>query len=568
MTLKPRPAVLAIQSLVLVFLVDPFVGPIFRDNDQATILGGAWQVAHRQASFLHAVFYNFDKQWGVFLVLSWLFRLFPHADPVLAANVLLTIIASVAWLSLGLRTGRSHNTPLPLLLPILLSPVLVLYIPYLGTGWFSLAFLLLSFFFLGSFSSRAGQATGLVLLAVAAACRGDVVLAAPALAFSLIRRNRPGELFRHPLLWLIAAAAIVPVLVGKLIAGSAIPDTNPLSFDARSYFGFLLFGLTPAGIILLLLSVTVFLFAAVRKHRFWFFYLCLAVSSLIPFGFYSLQLYTLRYLFLTIACLLFLVTSRRMLGLYQASLRKYPQRSWLAAVLVGVTIAPWVIGFNVPVLNHPRLTFTNPTRFPTGDGKFPMGAYLGFAWQILFRDHREIDHNQKIWLAARSVDYQACSDAAVPFLITPMSNFIEFAIRLQNKQPRAIDYLAESPCAMAYLDARSIIRGYRPVPRDGPMFHENISFASSIDNGQIIVRVESSRGQTDEARTLEQLRKTLGPRDVDIFTGTRPRISAQPGFSCVVFSPRACREHATPQSICTDGLTGWARTTLPSYMGL
>ena len=255
-------------------LVFPFVGAIFRDNDQATILGGAWQIAHHQASFLRATFYNFDKQWGVFLALSWLFRLFPRADPVLAANVLITVVASLAWLSLGLRTGRTLNAPVPLLMPVLLSPVLVLYIPYLGTGWFSLAFLLLSFFFLGNFTSRASQAIGLILLATAAACRGDVVLAVPALALSQMSRNRPGNLLRRPLLWLIAGAAIVPVLAGKLMAGAAIADTNPLSFDVRSYFGFLLFGLTPALILLLLLSVALFLCAWPRENADSGFFTC------------------------------------------------------------------------------------------------------------------------------------------------------------------------------------------------------------------------------------------------------------------------------------------------------
>jgi len=560
---------LALQSFVLILQVYPFVGAIFRDNDQAAILNGAWQIAHHQASFLHATFYNFDKQWGVFLALSWLFRLFPHADPVLAGNVLITVAASPAWLSLGLRTGRMRNTPVPLLMPVLLSPVLVLYIPYLGTGWFSLAFLLLSFFFLGNFTSRTSQAIGLTLLATAAACRGHVILAAPALALSQISREPPGNLLRRPLLWLIGAAAIFPVLAGKLMAGAAIADTNPLSFDARSYFGFLLFGLTPAMLILLLISVALFVSAAMRKPRFRFFYMCLAISPLIPLGFYSLQLYTLRYLLLTIACILFLVSSRRMVALYRATFRKYPQRAQLlAAVLVGVTIAPWLVGFNVPLLNRPRLTITNPTRFPTGDGKFPMGAYLGFEWQILFHDHLQIDHNQKIWGAARSVDYQTCSDGLVPFLITPMSNFIEFAIRLQNKNLRPIDYMAESPCGMAYVDVRSIIRGYRPVPRDGAMFQMGISFVSSTDNGQIVARIDSNRSQTDEARTLERLRKALGERDVEIFTSVRFRAPVEPGLHYAIFSENACREPAGPGAICTNGLTGWARTTLPEYMGL
>ncbi len=146
---KVSRGVLLLQMIVLLMLVWPFVSATFRDNDQATILDSAWQLAHHQASFLHAIFYNFDKQWGVFLVLSWLYRCFPRTDPVLAANVLLTILASIAWISLGFRMGRTRNAPLALVLPILLSPVLILYIPYLGSAWFSLAFLLLAFFFLG-----------------------------------------------------------------------------------------------------------------------------------------------------------------------------------------------------------------------------------------------------------------------------------------------------------------------------------------------------------------------------------------------------------------------------------
>ncbi|MBV8866857.1 MAG: hypothetical protein JO210_15790, partial [Acidobacteriaceae bacterium] len=557
---------MVLQCLVLILLVYPFVDAVFRDNDQATILDGAWRVAHHQASFLHATFYNFDKQWGVFLGLSWLYRLFPSADPVWSGNVLVAALASLAWLSLGFRTGRTRNTPIQLLLPVLLSPVLILYMPYLGTGWFSLALLLLSFFFLGIFKSRASQASGVILFAAAAACRGDVVLATPALALSQLSRGQFSKLLRRPLLWLIAAAAVLPVLAGKIMAGSSIADTNPLSFDARSYFGFLLFGLTPAAIILLAFLETVFVSAAMRKHRFWFFYLCLGMSPLIPFLFYSLQLYTLRYLFLTIACILFLVSSRRSVALYHAISRKDPQRAfWLALVLVGITVAPWIGGFNMPLLNRPRLTFTNPTRFPTGDGKFPMGAYLGFEWQILFRDHLQIDHNQKIWLAARSVIYQPCSDGTVPFLITPMSNFIEFAIRLQNKRPLPIDYIAESPCGMAYVDVRSIIRGYRPVPRDGAMFEERISFVSSTDGGQIIAFVEAKGGQTDEARILEQLKKVLGQHDVEIFTGRRLPNPDEPGLRYATFSEKACREPARPEAICTHGLTGWARTTLPEY---
>jgi hypothetical protein len=571
-------------------LVWPFVSATFRDNDQATILDGAWQLARNRAPFLHAVFYNFDKQWGVFLALSWLYRFFPRTDPVLAGNVLLTILASLAWISLAFRMGRTSNVPLPLVLPVLLSPVLILYIPYLGSAWFSLAFLLLAFFFLGRAGSRATLALGIVSVAAAAACRGDVVLAIPALAVSQMSRTRFLTMVRRPLPWLLAAGTIFPVLMGKIMAGSTIPDTNPLSFDAKTYFGFMVFGLTPALIALLVLNSVLFFRLAVQKRYFGVFYLCVAATPLIPLIFYSLQLYTLRYLFLTIVSILFVVSSRRSVWLYRSLSRRM---RWVPGTLIALTVVPWLLGLNVPTLNQPRLTVFDPTRFPTGDGLFPMGAYLGFERQVLFRDHSQIDHNQRIWLASRRVVYDGCGDGTVPFLITPMSNFIEFAIRLQNKQPKPIDYMAESPCNVAYVDARSIIRGYRPTSRDGNLFEEQILFASTVNDGELIARVDSQAKQTDEGQILKKLAGLFGPREIEIFTGALSRIPIRPGLRYAIFSTRPCRisidgrqlpatenliqatwfgssraPQNTAEAACSGGLAGWAHTLLPSYMGL
>ncbi len=562
---------LLLQVLVLLLLVLPFVSGTFRDNDQATLLDSSWVLAHHQSPFWHALFYNFDKQWGVFLALSWLFRLLPGANPILSGNILLTVLASLAWLSLGIRTGRTRNAPLPLLLPILLCPVLVLYIPYLGTGWFSLALLLLAYFFLGRIESKASQVGAIFLVAAAAACRGDVVLAIPALLVSRIPRVTFLRLLRTPLTWLLSAAAILPVLAGKLMAGANIPDANPFSFDLRAYAGYLLFGLTPAVLILLAGSVSVFLRLAIRRRRFRFFYLLTAIAPLMPLGFYSPQLYTLRYFFLTLASILFLTTSRRSIWLYR-------QFAWLPRTLIVVSVLPWIVGISLPLLTHPGLTFTNPTRFPTGDGRFPMGAYLGFAWQVRTRDHLAIDHNENMWLAAKSVDYAACSGAAVPFLITPMSNYVQLAIRLQGKNPLPIDYLAESPCGRAYVDARSILRGFRPDPRDGRFFDYQIEFVSSPQNGQLIAEVNLHGEQTEQARILQRVRQTLGPRQIDIYAQNVQEIKTRRGLRYTVFSSGPCRVEGSDETTwmgsgrttkvqCDGAFAGWAYTTLPPVYG-
>ncbi len=569
---------------MLFLLVYPAVSATFRDNDQAIILSSSWQLARHQAHFFHATFYNFDKQWAAFLGLSVLYRIFPRVDPVLAPNVMLVCLASLAWLSLAFRTGRSHNAPLPLLLPILLSPVLILYMPFFGTGWLSLAFLLLAFFFLGSVSSHFGRGAAVVALALAAACRGDVALAVPALALSQMSRGRIAGLLRRPLPWFLAAAAVLPVFAGKWMAGSRIDDTNPLSFDLRSYLVFVFFGLSPAVLGLLLIVVALFVGLSLRRRRFRLFYAAVALTPLLPLAFYSLQMYTLRYFFLTTASVLFVVSSRRSVWLYRSFVGRRPS-AWRksAAALTALTILPWLVGLHWPVLDEPRLTASNPTRFPTGDGHFPMGAYLGFAWQALFVDHEAIDHNQKIWLAARSVPYQSCPDGTVPFLYTPMSNFLEFAIRLQNKTPRPIDYLAQSPCGLAYVDVRSIFRGYRPTPRDGPLLQKRITFSSTVDNGQLIATIHSRQPRSLEAQLLEELRHAFGTRDVEVFLGNSLRIPVEPGRKYAVFSEQPCGPNGATSLIqstwtgdseerreatCPGPLSGWARTVLPPYMGM
>lgn len=586
--------ILLLQCGVLLLLVFPFVSPTFRDNDQATILDRAWQVAHGQSPFLHATFYNFDKQWGVFLALSWLYKLLPRADPVFAANALLTILAAAAWLTFAFRTGRSRRAPLTLLLPVLLSPVLILYMPFLGTGWFSLAFLLLAFFFLGNVGSKPSRIFGLLLISAAAACRGDVVLAIPALALSLMSRVRLVALIRRPFPWLLAAAAILPVLFGKLIAGSTIPDSNPLSFDVRSYVGFLAFGFTPAMLLLLGAAVTLFLILALRRSRFRCFYAALAVSPLIPLGFYSAQLYTLRYFFLVVASTLFVASSPRAICLYRGLARKSPKLiQTFRFTLVCLTLLPWIVGLNAPSLTHVRPTVTRPTLFPTGDGNFPMGAYLAFDAEVL-KEHFRIDHNQKIWLSARSVDYRSCPNGVVPFLITPMSNFIEFAIRTQGKTPLAIDYLAESPCGIAYVDARSIIRGYRPTAQDGAFLQHGVSLASATNNGELVVEIDGRARQTEEAQLLAELSKFFDGREIEIFQRIPRPIALEPGREYVVFSSLPChvtssgtavplaqggllqaawtvepaQKRKTAEAACPAAFAGWAQTMLPPYMGL
>ena len=566
----------------LLVLVLPFLGPVFRDNDQAALIGGSWQLAHGDASFFDASFYNFDKQWGVFLALDGLYRLLPHADPVWAANVLQALLVAACWPLLAWRMGRSRRVPIPLVLPVLAAPVLVLYMPFLGTAWFSLAFLLAAFFFLGSRQ----RAVGVLLVAVAAACRADIILAIPALSLSLTARRSLRNLLRQKLAWALSAAALLPPLFGKLIVPLAMSDSNPFSVDLRAYAGFLFFGLSPALLFILAGTVWTWWRVAVQRPRYQFFYALFACSPLLSLAFYSPQLYTLRYLFLTAASVLFVASSPRSVILYRSLVARL---TLLPAILVTLTLVPWIVGLRLPDLHHPSLTVTNPTRFPSGDGLFPMAGYLGFAGQVFSRDHLSIDHNQKVWQAAASVDYQACQDGAVPFLYTPMSNFVELAIRLQGKKPLGIDHLDQSACGVAYVDARSVVRGYRPVPRDGPIFDHGIRSVSQTNNGQLVVRLDSKGGATLAGRTLQQLREVLGRYETDIFLKPPLKMRVDFGTPAVVFSAEPCQlsfrseplprelglirgkwqgQNKTSEANCPNPFSGWARRSLPTYLGL
>jgi hypothetical protein len=214
-----------------------------------------------------------------------------------------------------------------------------------------------------------------------------------------------------------------------------------------------------------------------------------------------------------------------------------------------------------------------------------MGAYLAFAWQTRFRDHMVIDHNQKIWLAARSTNYEPCSDGAVPLLITPMSNFVEFAIRLQQKTPLPIDYIAQSGCGAVYVDARSIFRGIRPDTRDGDFFSYGMNFVSGDDGGEAIVRVSRNASQTRETRLIRAIRDALEKHEAEMFRSLPARIRTEPGLTYLIYSERPCLGSAGTSLIrrnwkakrsetvdidpqCLAPFAGWARTTLPPYMGL
>ena len=117
-----------------------------------------------------------------------------------------------------------------------------------------------------------------------------------------------------------------------------------------------------------------------------------------------------------------------------------------AGLIAASAAGPWIVGLHAPTLSDIRPTLTSPTLIPTSDGRIPMGAYLGFAVELA-SDHFLVDHNQKIWLAARSTQYRTCDDGTVPLLGTGMVNYLELAVRVAGQSPRILAGPDQSPAA-------------------------------------------------------------------------------------------------------------------------
>ncbi len=542
-------------SLTLITVLS--LGSAFRDNDQAALVSGALQVTQHKASLTHAIFYNYDKQWGSYFLLWGLSVLAPGLDPVLRGNVLQVLLLIPALLLVLFALYRSRATPVWTFVPLFLAPALVLYLPFLATASLSLAFLFFSFFAL-----RSGwRWTGVIAIAAATACRGDVVLVAPLIVLSSVPRSSVRRLLVNKLAWAILFAAVAPVFIGKLISVFTFSDLAGFSFNPALFAGFLFFCLG-AGV-LLLLGVVLFtrLRLAVKCARWRIFYGAEAVALLIPIGFYWSQLYSPRYFFLTLAGLLFVATSRRTAVLVKRVPRLLP------AAILTFAIVPWFLGLSLPALRALRPTLTEPTTFPTADGLFPMGAYGAFAAASI-REDLAIDHNQKTWESARSVDYRTCG-GTVPEMATPMSYYLDVAIRLQGKTPFRVVDVTQAPCGGAYGDLRAVIR-HDSTGMDAPRINMEI-VSKRPELGRPIVWMANNRAPSPQTQAFRELARYLGGKDAEVFTGTTLSQDPAPGLHRIFFSGLGQCASRIPETayLCREpeaGEDGWARTVFPDYI--
>ena len=75
MLIRRRFFICSLLAFALILLTVPSVGSAFRDNDQAALFSGEFQFMRGQMSPFDSIFYNYDKQWGTYALLtglSWL----------------------------------------------------------------------------------------------------------------------------------------------------------------------------------------------------------------------------------------------------------------------------------------------------------------------------------------------------------------------------------------------------------------------------------------------------------------------------------------------------------------
>lgn len=502
---------------VLVFWM---VSGAMRHQDQAAYINGAIELAKGEISPWHADLFEYDKEFGSYWLLASVLRASGFRSVVLVTNLLQAIGFAVTF---GIvLIYRLREVPASLILPFALCPALVLGVPFMGTAMISLTFLLLGFSVMRR-GEPLRQGVACLLIGVASACRGDVILAVPALVLSQFSRKQFMGFFNAPIAG-IALASVLPPVLGQFWRsgqsdGGILEILQSTHAGISVIAGFVIFGLGVPVLILLALPSSLFFAAAVRKRSWRLYYAVRGISPLIPLGFYIYQLATPQHFLLTLACYVFTISDKRALLAFWW-LRRYSVPERLISTALGLAIvAPWIVGVKAPSLKGIYPTFSLAQQFPTSHGHFPMGAYAAFAY-FMGRPNFALDHNQKIFAAAKNAQYDTC-DGRVPVLSTPMSGYIELAVRLDNLSPEIVFDPQEVHCGFAYADARSLLR---LIPKGAVSYDTRVlryasqnliryaSPVSSVD-GQTILKV--GRSVTDMGVLLEALRDRFPGREFE-----------------------------------------------------
>ncbi len=482
-------------------------GDGLRHNDEAAYINGALQIAQGSISPWHAVFFNYDKQYASYWLVAGLFRVEGYRNLVAATNYAQAIAFCI---SLGvLVVCRLKRTPTLLILPFMLCPILVTSAPFVETGVISFVVLVLALS-----ATRAGnarrQALTCLLIAIAAACRADIVLAVPALIIAAVSRRSPRRFLISPFAWAASACCIFPPLIGKLLDPEAVGVFQAGPSPLRVVAAFIVFALGICLFTLLISSSVCFVVVAVKKRRWRLYYFLRSFVPLIPLIFYLFQLQTPQQLLLTTASYAFLISDRRNRLVFARLRENTSSARVLRASIYLLTLVPWFVGLKAPSLAGIRPTLSSPQDFPTSHGQFPIGAYA--VYMVHAGTHGYIsDFNQAIFLAAEATTYDKCA-GRVPILRTAMFEYLELAVRIKGLSPRIFPPSEEMGCPFVYADARSLIRDRAMEKAD---LLQNASLITS-SGGQAILRLGTSR--TNFGFLLTALSARFSRREFGLFS--------------------------------------------------
>lgn len=508
------------------------VGPIMHESDQASLLYGAQQLARGVTTPRTADFYNYDKQYLTYWLLAAAYRLLPGVHPVVLGNVLSFSVFWAGVLAVFLEKPIRRFEQAAALCACVLAPAVWMHSPFLGTNSLSFGFLLLAWAaWPEAGASGRRRVTALLLVGLAVGARADALLVLPWFAWTVTPAGGCNKLLRRPGPYLVGGTGLVSFLVGRIIfTGDAVYANAPY-FSPKLYAAYLVFGLGAATGVLLWLGIA--LLAVVRRR--WgqgrptaVFYALGFLGLLLPWAYYSVQLFSTRYWTPLLCALIGGLLTRR--GCALCRWPRHQRRALLAAwVLLAAAVAPLFVGIHLPFPDRPTLITSEPTLFPTGDGLQPMGAMFSFLRALAINPGHNIDHNQATWLSAAQADLQPDATGRVPILQAPLQSYLQLAAALKGLESHIVP--AEAPAF--YTDARDLLRVFHGTDRLQRLDRRGLSrtlrvhsVAPEID-GYVIVRAEHTN--VPEEPWLERLRiaQALNGNEYRL----RPELHAHGGFS-------------------------------------
>ncbi len=487
-------------------------GDLMRKCDQATILAGACDLAHGR---LHdpSVYYQFDKTYFLYGICAALLKLSPDGvSSVAAANIGLALIF---WSALTVFIVHFRKVLPPLvLLCFLTAPAVLLNTLYVNSSVLSSAFLLLSAVFLLKDGSRGGWPAALFFF-LAGGTRADVILLLPLLiwlitplpmiekflrGFSKDYKTGFKNITLFSKAWKLLLAGVLALAAGRIFFPVGGAAYDPI-FNIKMVAGYTVFGLGAVGLLFALYSVRFAVQTARGRGVLEKFYgLAGLAAFLLPVLFFIPQLHTPRYFWRGCEAVFLLAVSGRL-----------PARTRrpVNILVASAALLPLVLGVRLPALNQPQVAVAQPTLFPSGDGFYPMGGYIPFLIRLRNANENPVDHNQLVWSAVHSAQFDFLTDGTLKVLHTPMYGYFMLEASSRGGFARCLpfDRLGSGPF---YADSRSLMRDDPKTPLNAlpQILALPAHFVSPVSGGIGVLRFGEGSGQWGrQTRLLNRLFK-------------------------------------------------------------